>query len=68
MGPPGPGAQTWWRRLGLQGPVRCAGFVARAEIHRDDFGLTWNQALETGGVMIGRTVTIDIDAEAVRQS
>lgn len=44
-----------------------AGFGARAEIDRDDFGLTWNQALEAGGVMVDRKVTIDADVEAVLQ-
>jgi polyisoprenoid-binding protein YceI len=42
-----------------------AGFTASAEIERDEFGLTWNQVLEGGGVLVGRTVTIEIEAEAV---
>jgi polyisoprenoid-binding protein YceI len=49
------------------GGVR-AGFSARAEINREDFGLTWNQALETGGVVVGKKVTIEIEAEAVYQA
>lgn len=44
------------------------GFSARTEIDREEFGITWNQALETGGVMVGRKVIIEIEAEAVRQS
>ncbi len=43
------------------------GFSARTELDRDAFGLTWNQALETGGVLVGKQVRIDIDAEAVQQ-
>ena len=43
------------------------GFTASAEVDREDFGLTWNQALETGGVLVGKQVKIDIEAEAVRQ-
>jgi polyisoprenoid-binding protein YceI len=43
------------------------GFTARAELDREAFGLTWNQALETGGVLVGKQVQIDIEAEAVRQ-
>lgn len=43
------------------------GFTARAEIDREDFGMTWNVALETGGVLVGKKVTIEIEAEAVRQ-
>jgi polyisoprenoid-binding protein YceI len=45
-----------------------AGFTAHTEIDREDFGLTYNQALETGGVMIGKKVRIEIEAEAVRQA
>ena len=43
------------------------GFAASAELNREDFGLTWNQALETGGVLVGKTVKIEIEAEAVAQ-
>jgi polyisoprenoid-binding protein YceI len=43
-------------------------FTATTEIDREDFGITWNQALETGGVLVGRKVKIEIDAEAVRQA
>ncbi len=32
-----------------------------------DFGLTWNQALETGGVVVGKKLTIEIEAEAVHE-
>jgi polyisoprenoid-binding protein YceI len=49
------------------GGVRI-GFSARAEIDREAFGLTWNQALETGGVVVGKKVTIEIEAEAVKKS
>jgi polyisoprenoid-binding protein YceI len=45
-----------------------AGFSASTEIDREDWGLTWNVALETGGVLVGRKVRIDIDAEAVLQT
>lgn len=44
-----------------------AGFEATGRIKRSDFGLTWNQALETGGVMVGDEVKIAIDLELVRQ-
>ena len=40
-------------------------FSATTEIDRDDFGLTWNQALEAGGVVIGKSVTISIEVQAV---
>ena len=42
-----------------------AGFSAHAVINREDFGLTWNQALETGGVLVGKDIDIEIDAEIV---
>lgn len=44
-----------------------AGFSARARIDRRDFGLTWNQALETGGVLVGNDVRIAIETELVKQ-
>ena len=43
------------------------GFSAKAEIDREEFGLTWNQALETGGVLVGKKVEIELEVEAVRQ-
>jgi polyisoprenoid-binding protein YceI len=44
------------------------GFSATAEIDREDWGLTWNMALETGGVMIGKKIKIEIEGEAIRQA
>jgi polyisoprenoid-binding protein YceI len=41
-------------------------FTATTEIDREEFGITWNAALETGGVLVGRTVKIEISAEATR--
>jgi polyisoprenoid-binding protein YceI len=49
------------------GGVRL-GFSAKAELDREAFGLTWNQALETGGVLVGKKVTIEIEAEAIKQA
>jgi polyisoprenoid-binding protein YceI len=43
------------------------GFSATAEIDRDEFGINWNQALEAGGVVVGRKVKLEIEVEAVRQ-
>lgn len=43
------------------------GFTASTEINREDFGLTWNAALEAGGLLVGKTVKIDIEVEAVLQ-
>jgi polyisoprenoid-binding protein YceI len=41
------------------------GFSATGELNREDFGVSWNAALETGGVVVGKTVKLEIDAEAV---
>lgn len=43
-----------------------AGFGATTEIDRRDWGLKWNQALETGGVLVGNGVKIEIEAQAVK--
>lgn len=43
-----------------------AGFSAEAEINRRDFGLEWNVALETGGVLVGDKVKLVLDIEAVK--
>lgn len=48
----------------LQGKER-AGFSATTTIDRRDFGLVWNQALETGGLLVGNEISIAIEAEAV---
>ena len=44
------------------------GFSAKTEISRKDFGLTWNAALETGGVLVSDTVKIALEIEAVAQA
>ncbi len=43
-----------------------AGFSASTVINRKDFGLDWNVALETGGVLVGEKVNVTLDIEAVR--
>lgn len=42
------------------------GFSANGKIDRREFGLTWNQALETGGVVVGNDVKINLEIEAVK--
>jgi polyisoprenoid-binding protein YceI len=44
-----------------------AGFSAEAEVNRKDWGLEWNVVLETGGVMLGEKVKIQLDVQAVLQ-
>ena len=57
-GPTPPGKDPWGNtRIGLS---------ATTKINRKDFGLTWNAALETGGILVGDEVTISLDVEAVK--
>jgi len=62
--------------LDVEGPSAAAkdpwgmvriGAQATAKINRQDFGLTWSKALETGGVVVGDEVTITLDIELVRK-
>jgi polyisoprenoid-binding protein YceI len=53
------------------GPVKspfsgktCIGFSARGKISRENYGMKWNEAMEGGGVVMGREVKIEIDIEA----
>jgi polyisoprenoid-binding protein YceI len=47
-----------------QGDGRRAAFSARTKIDREDFGLTWNVALEQGGWLVSRDIAIDIELAA----
>jgi len=44
-----------------------AGARATAEIDRREWGLKWNQALETGGILVGNAVKVEIEVQAVRK-
>jgi polyisoprenoid-binding protein YceI len=57
-GPTPPQKDPW-------GNVRI-GLEATTKIDRKDFGLTWNTALETGGILVGDTVHITIEAEFIK--
>lgn len=48
----------------MQGGERVA-FAARTRINRDDFGLTWNVALEQGGWLVGREILVEMEIAAV---
>ncbi|HWX53148.1 MAG TPA: YceI family protein [Verrucomicrobiae bacterium] len=57
-GPTAPGKDPWGNtRVGLS---------ATTKINRKDFGLTWNAALETGGILVGDDVTITLDVQFVK--
>lgn len=43
-----------------------ASFSATGTLQREEFGLTWNQALESGGWLVGKDVTLEIEIEAAR--
>lgn len=42
-----------------------AGFTASTKINREDFGLTWNVAMEAGGVLVSKDIKIELEVEAV---
>ncbi|MDF1563083.1 MAG: YceI family protein [Deltaproteobacteria bacterium] len=44
-------------------PIRIRGFTATTTIDRTDWGLTWNKALETGGVLVGEEIAITLSLE-----
>jgi polyisoprenoid-binding protein YceI len=47
---------------------QVAGFEAKTDIDRKDYGLTWNVALETGGFLVGDNIKINLEVEAVQQA
>src|SRR5580658_7727410 len=62
-------------RFAVEGPTPPAkdpwgntriGLSASTKINRKDFGLTWNAALETGGILVGDDITITLDAQFVK--
>ena len=44
------------------------GFSGTAELNRKDFGLEWNVALETGGILVGEKVKLEIEVELTKQA
>jgi len=57
-GPSAPGKDPWGNtRIGLS---------ATTKINRKDFGLTWNAALETGGILVGEDVQITLDVQFIQ--
>lgn len=46
--------------------MQRAGLTIKGSINRKDFGLTWNVALESGGVMVSEKVNVEIDLAAVQ--
>jgi polyisoprenoid-binding protein YceI len=57
-GPSAPGKDPWGNtRIGL---------TATAKVNRKDFGLNWNAALETGGILVGEDVHITLDVQFIK--
>ena len=44
------------------------GFSASTEINREDWGLSWNQVLESGGFVVGKKIRIDINVEVASKA
>jgi polyisoprenoid-binding protein YceI len=59
MNTPTPSAKDPWGKTRL-------GLAASTKLNRKDFGLTWNTALETGGILVGDEVTITLEAQFVK--
>ena len=57
-GPTAPGKDPW-------GNTRT-GISATTKINRKDYGLTWNAALETGGILVGDEITISLDVQFIK--
>lgn len=49
------------------GGTTSIGFSATAKINREDWGLTWNAALEGGGVVVGKEITLELETEGIQQ-
>ncbi|MBO2518120.1 MULTISPECIES: YceI family protein [Limnochorda] len=47
---------------------QVAGFSATTTLNRKDFGLTWNTVLETGGVLVGEEVKVELQVELIQQA
>ncbi len=58
----------WWEDGVDRGPKTRAGFLATTRINRHDFGVSWNDTLDRGGVVVGDDVAITIDAEAILET
>jgi polyisoprenoid-binding protein YceI len=57
----------------LTGPVSAGdaslvGITASAELNRQDFGISWNKTLDSGGVVVGDKIKIEIEVEAKKQT
>jgi polyisoprenoid-binding protein YceI len=58
----------YWTDTGDAGPITRVGFVGETRINRQDFQVSWNGALENGGLVVGDEVIIKVDVEALLES
>jgi polyisoprenoid-binding protein YceI len=61
-------ATPWWVEGKNYGPMMRAGFLATTHLNRQNFGVSWNDTMEKGGVVVGNEVFITVDAEAILDS
>jgi polyisoprenoid-binding protein YceI len=55
----------WWEDGVDKGPKTRAGFVATTTINRHDFGVSWSDTMDRGGVVVGNNLDLTIDVEAI---
>jgi len=55
----------WWEDGVDKGPKTRTGFVAKTSINRQEFGVSWNDKMDKGGIVVSDIVEITIDAEAI---
>ena len=58
----------WWEDGVDKGPKLRAGFTARTQINRFDFGVSWQSDLPNGGIVVGAEIDITLDVEAILES
>ncbi len=58
----------WWENGRDLGPKRRAGFTATTRINRHDFGVSWNDVVDRGGVVVSDMVDVTVDVEAILES
>ena len=58
----------WWEDGVDKGPRRRAGFLATTQINRQDFGVSWQDTIDRGGIVVSDKVDIAIDVEAILEN
>ena len=58
----------WWEDGVDKGPKTRAGFLATTRINRQDFGVSWQDTMDRGGIVVSNEVDIVIDVEAILES